>query len=367
MITRETKITIWDRDGQLKTDTIENLLCETGIHVSDEQLSELDCYVECSVSRYYDDWDTLAEGKVKNLLAHSNVEVREWLANHGYALYFLVNDPETSVRQAVACRGYGITILAHDSHEQVRRELAYYGFAWDILVHDTDKHTRLAIANYPNRYDVKMDEEDIARYESALAVLIHDEYAEVRKAIAHYGYGLNELVTDDNADVVLEVMKHGVVNADLVHHADKRVRAEMARLGHGIETLIHDLDETVRHAAISFLLDEINSQNQFTEVKRNELLNSVQDDKSWDVQMLLLKHGYRNEAFIQKVINSKHLQSIRVLIELGIGLDELLTHPSPEVRSALAKAGYRLDILIDDPNKSVRFTAQHHMGKKFDA
>lgn len=72
----------------------------------------------------------------KDYLNSSDFETRAKIAELGYGLKELIDDPNWFVRKQVAKQGYGLGLLVDDPDEDVRVEVAKHGFGLDILKND---------------------------------------------------------------------------------------------------------------------------------------------------------------------------------------------------------------------------------------
>lgn len=78
----------------------------------------------------------------KDYLDSSDFETRAKVAELGYGLLELVDDPHWYVRKQVAKQGYGLGLLIDDPDEDVRVEVAKHGFGLDILKNDQSKYVQ---------------------------------------------------------------------------------------------------------------------------------------------------------------------------------------------------------------------------------
>lgn len=78
----------------------------------------------------------------KDYLDSSDFETRDKVAELGYGLLELVDDPHWYVRKQVAKQGYGLGLLVDDPDEDVRVEVAKHGFGLDILKNDESRYVQ---------------------------------------------------------------------------------------------------------------------------------------------------------------------------------------------------------------------------------
>ena len=78
----------------------------------------------------------------KKYLNSSDFETRAKVAELGYGLKELVDDPHWFVRKQVAKQGYGLGLLIDDPDEDVRVEVAKHGFGLDILKNDESQYVQ---------------------------------------------------------------------------------------------------------------------------------------------------------------------------------------------------------------------------------
>ena len=81
----------------------------------------------------------------KNYLDSSDFETRAKVAELGYGLSELVDDPNWFVRKQVAKQGYGLGLLIDDPDEDVRVEVAKHGFGLDILKDDESEYVQAEV------------------------------------------------------------------------------------------------------------------------------------------------------------------------------------------------------------------------------
>jgi len=81
----------------------------------------------------------------KDYLISSDFETRAKVAELGYGLKELVDDPNWYVRKQVAKQGYGLGLLIDDPDEDVRVEVAKHGFGLDILKNDESRYVQAEV------------------------------------------------------------------------------------------------------------------------------------------------------------------------------------------------------------------------------
>lgn len=78
----------------------------------------------------------------KDYLNNSDFKIRAKVAELGYGLLELVDDPHWFVRKQVAKQGYGLGLLINDPDKDVRVEVAKHGFELNILKNDKSEYVR---------------------------------------------------------------------------------------------------------------------------------------------------------------------------------------------------------------------------------
>ena len=81
----------------------------------------------------------------KTYLSDSDFEIRVKIAELGYGLLELVDDPHWYVRKQVAKQGYGLGLLVDDPDEDVRVEVAKHGFGLNTLKNDESDYVRAEV------------------------------------------------------------------------------------------------------------------------------------------------------------------------------------------------------------------------------
>ena len=81
----------------------------------------------------------------KDYLNSSDFEIRAKVAELGYGLKELVDDPNWYVRKQVAKQGYGLGLLVDDPDEDVRVEVAKHGFGLNTLKNDESDYVRAEV------------------------------------------------------------------------------------------------------------------------------------------------------------------------------------------------------------------------------
>ena len=88
------------------------------------------------------DFNDINAENYKNYLDSSDFETRAKVAERGYALLELVDDPHWYVRKQVAKQGYGLGLLVNDTDEDVRVEVAKHGFGLNTLKNDESRYVQ---------------------------------------------------------------------------------------------------------------------------------------------------------------------------------------------------------------------------------
>ena len=81
----------------------------------------------------------------KKYLNSSDFETRAKVAELGYGLQELVDDPHWYVRKQVAKQSYGLGLLIDDPDEDVRVEVAKHGFGLDTLKNDESEYVQAEV------------------------------------------------------------------------------------------------------------------------------------------------------------------------------------------------------------------------------
>lgn len=81
----------------------------------------------------------------KEYLNSSDFRTRAKVAELGYGLLELVDDPHWFVRKQVAKQGYGLGLLVNDPDEDVRVEVAKHGFRLDTLKNDESEYVQAEV------------------------------------------------------------------------------------------------------------------------------------------------------------------------------------------------------------------------------
>ena len=91
----------------------------------------------------------------KDYIDSSDFEIRAKVAELGYGLLELVDDPHWYVRKQVAKQGYGLGLLVDDPDEDVRVEVAKHGFGLNTLKNDESRYVqaeaKLQLARLTNK------------------------------------------------------------------------------------------------------------------------------------------------------------------------------------------------------------------------
>lgn len=151
------------------------------------------------------------EGVIVDPVAQSHDLLQVRFGDNGKAF---VNSKDVVIRSTVADKGYCLEQLVNDPHWLVRVFVAKHGYGLETLIHDDSVHVRKAVAD--QGYDLKN--------------LLYDKSWIVRKAVAEQGYGLPVLMNDESEEV----------------------REAVALLGFAPHTMLHDESGKVRDAAQYF-------------------------------------------------------------------------------------------------------------------
>lgn len=81
----------------------------------------------------------------KEYLNNSDFKTKAKVAELGYGLLELVDDPHWFVRKQVAKQGYGLGLLVNDPDEDVRVEVAKHGFGLDTLKNDESEYVQAEV------------------------------------------------------------------------------------------------------------------------------------------------------------------------------------------------------------------------------
>lgn len=90
----------------------------------------------------------------------TNNVVRKAVAQQGYGLDILIDDPDEDVRAAVAQQGYGLSQLVNDQSSYVRMVVAEQGYGLDILINDRNANVRTAVAQRGYGLDTLITDQD---------------------------------------------------------------------------------------------------------------------------------------------------------------------------------------------------------------
>ena len=326
------------------------------------------------------------------------------LARQGYALNILINDPCSAVRCEVAMQGYGFDVLINDNSNDVREIVVeyccrYYGSNQDNNTSDDKSFLKVILSKagygvkneFINRgyfFDILINDADprirynIAEKGYGLDILINDPDSDVRKIVnmqtlntlaakfftvsynndiegnwkyiedlAIGGNGvvwikIKELVNSEYKEDILmkasirikkKLIREGLCLEELINDTDYRVRCAIAKTGYGIDQLIKDNSPNVRDAAIKIKMKNIEKA-----VLENDDLKAAKD---------IIKQGY-----IEELLRYTSLPFKRKLIKHKICLNEIANSRDGIAKKALAQAGYKLDILVDDKYYDVRIS-----------
>ncbi len=348
----------------------------------------------------------------ENLLAalaiSSDYRDRVRAAQQNYKLDKLVNDENTYVRAAVARQGYGLDILINDTSLYVVQEVKDYLvqhnyksiFDWakdnnvsipvDEWLNSDDYFKRCILAEEGYRLDKFISDKDSSVRLTALQYLREHGYRSIFDWAADNNIDLNidEWLNSGDENKQFEVVKKGYGLDILKNSPNSDICKEIAKQGYGLEIFIADYDDAVRRTAEIYLinhnyksvfdwaidnnvnidLDEwLNSNDIYKRlqvVKYGYSLNILINDKEALVREEVAKHGYRLDILICDKENIVRHAAYEYLREhkyrsvidwakekyVDINLDEWLESEDYDKLYSLAKYGYRLDVLIDNPD-----------------
>ena len=211
------------------------------------------------ISRYtkpYVPYEAL-EDRLKFAVDYGNSDTRGVLAEQGFALDRLKDDPSPGVRLAVAEQGYALDELKDDPNWLVRIIVARQGYALDELKDDPSTRVRIAVVEQGYALDELKDDpnwsvrEAVARQGYALDELKDDPEHYVREAVAKQDYALDELKDDPDWRVREAVAEQGYALDELKDDTNWRVREAVARQGYALDELKDDPEHYVRDAVES--------------------------------------------------------------------------------------------------------------------
>ena len=330
------------------------------------------------LDKLINDKEYYIRGTAENYLKEHNYKtVFDWAKDNGVDINIdeWINSNDVIKRIQVVKAGYGLDILVHDYDSKVREEVAKQGYGLDILINDIYSNVHEAVENYLEDHNYKsvfdwakdngidiIDEwlnsddwrkrDQVAKAGYGLDVLVHDKYSDVREAVAKQGYGLDILVNDEATTVREAVAKQGYGLNILVNDKADNVRKAVAEQGYGLDKLINDEYWLVRDTVNEYL-DDHNYKSVFDWANDNgvnididEWLNS--DD--WIKRLEVAKAGYHLDVLINDEIDD-----IRSCAALQCNNLDILIHSKDyKIRCEVARQGYGLDVLVYDTNPNVR-------------
>ena len=174
-----------------------------------------------------------------------------------------------------------------------------------------------------------------AEQDYGLDKLINDENLDVRKAVAEQCYGLNKLIYDKAWLVRREVARQGYGLNRLIYDNDWHVRKAVAWQGYGLNTLITDRDSSVIDAVDDYLREH-NYKSVFDWAKDNNVDISIEewlnsDDWSERYRYIIAKAGY----YLDILVNDENEDIRKIVAEQGYGLDKLMFDEDYTVRKAV--------------------------------
>ena len=174
-----------------------------------------------------------------------------------------------------------------------------------------------------------------AEQDYGLDKLINDENLDVRKAVAEQCYGLNKLIYDKAWLVRREVARQGYGLNRLIYDNDWHVRKAVAWQGYGLNTLITDRDSSVIDAVDDYLREH-NYKSVFDWAKDNNVDISIEewlnsDDWSERYRYIIAKAGY----YLDILVNDENEDIRKIVAEQGYGLDKLMFDEDYTVRKSV--------------------------------
>ena len=181
--------------------------------------------------------------------------------------------------------------------------------------------------------------------------LVDSDDWRVREAVAQQGYGLDKLVNDKDHDVRKAIAEQCYGLDILIHDKDEDVRREVARHGYGLDKLITDEDGYVRREVAYYLKDH-NYKSVFEWANDNGIDIDIDAwlNSNYRQREQLAKAGYHLDV----LVNDKDYNIRIIVAEQGYSLDILVNDKNWYVRRAVAEQGYGLDILGNDEEGYVR-------------
>ena len=340
-------------------------------------------------------------------------QVRTEVAKQGYRLDILICDKDKDVRDEVQkylkehnynsildwAKDNNVEInlneWVHSNSWRKRREVAKLGYRLDVLFDDKEYNVDYEVRKYlsEHNYNTILDYVKDNNVEIDLNEWVKSSSVKKRELVAKQGYRLDILAYDNDNDVryearnyledhnyksIFEWAKDNNVEIDLnkwVHSSRWRKRHEVAKIGYRLDVLAYDENEDIRNAAQNYLKDH-NYKSVFEWANDNNIdIDKWLQSDNWHKKLELAKNGYRLDNLIcdndsnvcnavLEYLNEHNYKSIFDWANdngIEINLDEWLHSDDWHKRREVAKAGYKLDVLILDENKTIRNTAQNYL------
>ena len=220
------------------------------------------------------------------------------------------------------------------------------------------------LKNEPKLVDLVLDGESgsigilLAEHGLALDRLVKDSNPYVRKAVADYCSGdidiLSQLAVDADLNVRRSVAKHCDGNKDILdvlkNDTNIYIRAEIAKQGYNHEEYINDESALVRVMV---------AKSDFSDWQE---LVYLANDENWEVREAVAARGVATDVLVHDPDDNVRCAAIKY-IALNNAYDEnaladYLDDPSDKVRATLARLGYGLDKLVNDPAHGVSDVAK---------
>ena len=209
------------------------------------------------------------------LLNSSNRNSKAFLAQNGFKLEELKNDPEWIVRMHVALHGVNLHNYVNDESSAVRRIVAKNGIGLETLKDDDSALVRLAVAQQNYKLTEFVDDHSffIRQYLAdkgvCLDVLVHDRNPVVRSAVACCGYA-PDILGNDSIEYIRELSKKASEAEEIVTLYDnfmsggRALKAYKFADGH-IELTGRLHSELISVAEFSSILETENKTKELTE------------------------------------------------------------------------------------------------------
>lgn len=168
-------------------------------------------------------------------------------------------------------------------------------------------------------------------------------------------YGSNEkldrLVNDSDSKNREDMAKQGYGLEKLVYDRHYSVREAVAKQGYGLDILVNDKYESIRRQ-VAISAGKLNRQDI--------LAILINDTNAFDVRSAVARAGYG----LEKLVNDENSWVRAAVADQGYGLDVLVNDKDFVVRSNVAEQGYGLDKLVKDNNYIVRESVAIGAGKE---